>query len=204
MMAIILFIRFVQNKLGQKAMRVIGENALDVTALLVLPPKNIGKSSQPDFVNVQAIYARALVQSLAFPRMEPAIQQLFSNRPGTPGIMSSDAAKVLPLGVPLTFGQVIKTLQKVRNEDDCCLGYRMADGTLKICPCMSAAYTYQDGDRIIIVSRVAATGEGVGGGDIEMNRKPPSVKGVKQNPSGGKKESPAAADATPLPGVPAE
>ena len=66
----------------QAPLHVIGENALDASAALALTPAS--RRNVPDFVNTQAINARALTQALAYPLMQAAIAQLFYNVPGSP------------------------------------------------------------------------------------------------------------------------
>ena len=44
-----------------------------------------GRHTVPDFVNTQAINARALVQGLAYPYMQAAIAQLFYQTKGQAG-----------------------------------------------------------------------------------------------------------------------
>ena len=51
--------------------RICSENNVDQTAALALTPQRTGNNVQkfPDFINTQAIYARALTLALAYPGM---------------------------------------------------------------------------------------------------------------------------------------
>ena len=60
-------------------MHVVGENQEDMSAKLALAPPVVDDDGMlgndmhdPDFINTQAIYARVLVQTLAYPALKPA------------------------------------------------------------------------------------------------------------------------------------
>jgi len=74
-MAIMLFLRFYSKELERPPIRIIGENAVDSTEELALVPRGGegGDPAMPDFVNMHTIYARALCQDLAFPRLSPPL-----------------------------------------------------------------------------------------------------------------------------------
>ena len=87
----------------------VGENCFDSTASLALTP--YGKH-QADFVNTQAIYARALTLALAFPLSQPAIAQLFYQQSDSPCLkLASAGNEVIPLGTA-TFAQVSRAVAK--------------------------------------------------------------------------------------------
>ena len=87
----------------------VGENCFDSTASLALTP--YGKH-QADFVNTQAIYARALTLTLAFPLSQPAIAQLFHQQSDSPCLkLASAGNEVIPLGTA-TFAQVSRAVAK--------------------------------------------------------------------------------------------
>lgn len=171
LLAMCLFIRHIQSELSQPAMRIVGENALDVTSMYALAPRD-DQPVEPDFVNIHAIYARALCQALAYPRMVSAIDQLLSNAPGTPSLVLQDAALFVPLKTPLSFAEVVQ-LVKRRSPWACCLGYRKSDGALVTIPNLSDECMYEDGDRLILITRDANMGVGVGGSKSTKECKEP-------------------------------
>ena len=65
-----LLIRSLQEELypDQEHFHIVGENALDSTGTLMFTSAD---QRFPDMINVQAINARALVQSIAYPAMSP-------------------------------------------------------------------------------------------------------------------------------------
>ena len=89
----------------QPPLHVVGENSLDATAVLALGPTS-KRCMVPDFVNTQAIYARALAQALAYPVMAPAISQLFMVEKDSPQLVLHPAGtEFLPEG-RWSFAQV--------------------------------------------------------------------------------------------------
>ena len=81
-------------------LHVIGENQIDETSMLALTPAS---GREPDFINTQAIYARALAISLAYPVMGAVIRELFDGKAAT-AIRLLAAGDVLPLDTPLAWG----------------------------------------------------------------------------------------------------
>merc|ERR1712216_389575 len=63
---IMLLLRQTHNRLYPNTkLHIVGENNLDSTTLLALASSDMKR--RPDFVNTQAIYARVMVQALAYP-----------------------------------------------------------------------------------------------------------------------------------------
>merc|ERR1719281_571624 len=95
-----LMVRKAHYELYESPLHIVGENALDATAVLAVAQKgSSGDALIPDFVNTQAIYARALTQGVAYPFMQPAVAQLFHQTAGNPEIYLS------PVGIELVpFG----------------------------------------------------------------------------------------------------
>merc|ERR1739845_134047 len=83
---------------------------------------------ETDFVNVQAIIARASCQALAYPFLQPALVQLFSSSDGSPGLYLCPAGMFLPFGEDISFADVIRQVKK-GHKDDICIGYRALVGT---------------------------------------------------------------------------
>merc|ERR1719201_3047130 len=78
---------------------VVGENSVDATSALALAPTT--EALLPDFVNIHAVYARALVQGIAYPFMQAAIAQLFTRRSNERLFESSPRITLLPVGKAL-------------------------------------------------------------------------------------------------------
>lgn len=162
-MSVLVLLRCIQNKFKQVPMRVVGENALDHTAHLALVPQASDGSQgyrEPDFVNVQAIQARALCQCLAYPRIEPAVAQLISGQPGTPMVVLRDALiYVDPLSSVTFFGLQAKV--KLVHKDDICIGWRKNSERIVLVPYFLEEFTAMPGDTIAIVSRFEGSAEGM-------------------------------------------
>jgi hypothetical protein len=127
---------------------VVGENCLDSTADLALPP--IGARCSKDFVNTQAIIARFLVLSLAYPLMQPAVAQLASTLPGCPNIVVSEAGKqVVPFG-DASFAQVTRAFAE---KNAVCVGYMCKNGKMVVAPDPCSVHHYEEGDLLIIITR---------------------------------------------------
>eukprot|EP00928_Gymnodinium_smaydae_P038508 TRINITY_DN26552_c0_g1_i3.p1 TRINITY_DN26552_c0_g1~~TRINITY_DN26552_c0_g1_i3.p1 ORF type:complete len:849 (-),score=74.42 TRINITY_DN26552_c0_g1_i3:484-3030(-) len=152
LMSIMLFLRHLQVKLGGHPFHVIGENALDSTSLLAICPSS-EHGEIPDFVNVHAIYACALAQSLAYPRMQPYVDDLFSPEGGSPSLRIVDAMRYLPHGT-FSFASITQHL-KQQLPDVMLIGMRKANGQLLIVPKLSDTCTCEAGTRLIIVTRGA-------------------------------------------------
>lgn len=131
-MSIMLYLRHLQTVAGKEDLHIIGENSMDSTSFLALGPL---AKNEPDFVNVHALYARVLTQSLAYPRMGTALAQLFAGKPGMPAIRLESAGNRIPLG-SFTFGSLVQLFKKLLPED-VLLGLRQADGQMIIAPRLS-------------------------------------------------------------------
>merc|ERR1711998_254188 len=111
------------------------------TATLAKPPKLTGAAAasaqnvKPDFINTQAIIARALTQSLAFPKMTASVNELFSDAHGTPSILVLPAVRYhVPVGEQMLFGSLCALVAKVTDEMDHCLGIIQGEGDMKLAP----------------------------------------------------------------------
>ena len=131
----------------------VGENCFDSTASLALTP--YGKH-QADFVNTQAIYARALTLTLAFPLSQPAIAQLFYQQSDSPCLkLASAGNEVIPLGTA-TFAQVSRAVAK-KYHGAVCIGYMTQEGDRVFAPHPNSSYTYEDGDFVLFFMRANAS-----------------------------------------------
>jgi len=155
-MAIALSLRHLQRELNMEhPIRIITENALDSTEELTLAPRgSSGSWPMPDFVNVHMIYARALVQSMAFPRLQPATRQLFASLPGGPEVALRPADCYIPLGVDLKFAAVKAQVRNVQ-KDTVCIGFRTCHGGIELSPLLTDSHVYEPGDRLVVITRIA-------------------------------------------------
>lgn len=81
----------------------ITENQLDQTADLAALPG--GADEDPDFVNTRAIAARGLTMAMAYPRMQPAIRQIFFG--SSPEVEMHDGRPQFDLIPPSVLGLVL-------------------------------------------------------------------------------------------------
>ena len=122
------------NKREGVPMHIVGENNEDMTARLALAPKRIGKiRTEPDFVNSQAVSARALVQTLAYPLIQPAIQDLFQESKNSAEIVTVAANEYLPLNTPLIYGVIRALVLQTRGERSIAIGIMWRAGHSELC-----------------------------------------------------------------------
>jgi len=157
MMSIMLMLRHFQEELGKPPMSVIGENALDATSLLALAPQGQSGRSDTDYINVQAIYARALCVSVAYPTMAPAIAQLFSKAPRMPNIVLDEAIDIVPSGRSVAFVEMQQRTKTIA-PDDICIGFRTVYGSFILVPGLWEEHQFEKGDKLIILSRRSKAG----------------------------------------------
>ena len=93
-------------------MHVIGENAIDETRMLALTPES---GREPDFINTQAIFARALALSLAYPIMGAVVRDVFDIASPT-SIKLVAANRFAPLDAPTTWGAVKQVVRNAAPE----------------------------------------------------------------------------------------
>lgn len=142
-----------------KPTHIVAENQIDQTALLALTPGESTEMMQkgkfqylPDFINTQAIIARAIAQALAFPKPFQAITELFDDTPGAATLMLKDAGIRVPLGEEMTFGAA-QMLSRGADERDVLIGYISHQNAMHLGPKLSETITFQEGARLILVSR---------------------------------------------------
>jgi hypothetical protein len=147
-----LLLRMTQKLLyGTEApMHVVGENAIDSSAALALTPMSM--RNIPDFVNTQAINARALVQALAYPFMQAAIAQLFYNVPGAPQMcLVHPGSHLIPIG-SASFAEVKETVART-YPDDVVVGLVTADGQMLLGPDLDFVHPYVENDQLVLLTR---------------------------------------------------
>jgi hypothetical protein len=156
-------------------MHIVGENNEDMTARLALAPKrkgNVTKSGkhtiiehEPDFVNSQAVYARALVQTLAYPGIQPAINDLLEESDGSADIVIVSVTEYLPLNTEVKYGVVRATLLQAKHERSICLGILWASlPEPELMPAHDRAVAFCAEDRLVIIRRKLPRGDGGGTG----------------------------------------
>ena len=76
---ILLLLRYLHRRSPHANVRlhIVGENQQDETSRLALTPRAAGDTQPSDFINTQAICARALVLTLAYPIIIDALHALF-------------------------------------------------------------------------------------------------------------------------------
>ena len=162
-------------------MHIVGENQQDMTAKLALGPRKVNNISeerlekttgaaggrrhgqfvehQPDFINTQAVFARAMAQTLAYPLIRFAVNELLSKGEGYTDVIITPAREYLPLGVPLLYGVVRALVLQARGERSICLGIMPISGDPKINPGHDKKYTFTKDDRLVILTRELLPGE---------------------------------------------
>lgn len=143
-----------------KYLHVIGENNVDETSMLALGPRTKGMTSKPpDFINTQAIYARALTLTLAYPAIYPAIAELFDDVGASVRLVR--AARYLPLGVALKWNVVqARVVAGPKGHEDAlttrriCIAILTADNNKIIIDLANDdTRAYRDTDRLVIIER---------------------------------------------------
>lgn len=142
------------------SLHTITENQLDQTADLAALPG--GADEDPDFVNTRAIAARGLTMAMAYPRMQPAIREIFfgNNEVETMsrGRPQFDLIPPSIIGIVseayLTFGAIQVAVFDRFGGWAHAIGLRSdaVDG-VRLAPGINFMHTYTDKDAIIIIRR---------------------------------------------------
>ena len=136
-------------------MHVVSENDQDMTARLALAPKRSGKvRTEPDFVNSQAISARALVQTLAYPIIQPAIKDLFIEEEGACNINVINCSEYIPLGQKMKYGVIRASVLRAKGERSICIGIMFGDGRVAVLPPHDEYMTLGKNDRLVVLRRL--------------------------------------------------
>jgi hypothetical protein len=192
-LSILLLLRKVHRAKGDNhPLHAVGENTEDMTEKLALGPdwkqskvrpktdKKAATSKRrgtmlsnhikaeetyklPDFVNTQAMYARALVQVLAYPLISAAVIQLFDKRGANLELLRCTA--FVSLHEPIAFG-LVKALVAARarkayvdynghtgTQEAICLGFITSAGEQHLVPDMDEEITFEEGYRLITITR---------------------------------------------------
>jgi len=156
MMSIMCILRTICHDENLPSIHVIAENALDGSSRIALRPRCHERVvDESDFVNVQAIIARALTQGLAYPYMQPAVVQLINPAPGSPGIFICPVGMFVPLHEDIIFADVIRRV-KAKNKDDITIGIRISSNSSLntiFCPGLLDKFNFSSRDTLLIMSR---------------------------------------------------
>ena len=149
------------NKREGVPMHIVGENSEDMTAKLALAPKRVGKvRKEPDFVNSQAVSARTLVQTLAYPLIQPAIKELFEvSADHSADIVTVGASEYVPMDTPLKYGVVRALVLQAVGERSICIGVLWQDGTSRLLVPHDDEVTFTGQDRLVILRRITKGSE---------------------------------------------
>ena len=148
-------------------MHVIAENTLDQTSTLALGPYSTNKR-HPDFVNTQAIVARALCMNLCYPQIWDAVSEFIMAKDNGPQVEFLDAEHLLLAGKTVS----VRGLQHVLSNicDDCCVAIGYMSGSKLVLvedPTVPIAWTAED--RVIAIRRRFNFRMGRGtGGSLEV------------------------------------
>jgi hypothetical protein len=127
----------IPNGPDKKDVHIVGENEIDLTAQLALAPRKTKSAydKPSDFVNTQAIQARVLVQTLAFPQLNASVSELFNG--GGANVQIYEADQFLPLGIEMSFGAVQQMMVlKEEYRTIICMGFIDKDGTATCMPAL--------------------------------------------------------------------
>ena len=146
------------------SIHVVGENQEDATSALALGPSQLAHGGQrnqddekhdPDFINTQAIYARALTQTMAYPVIRNAVNDLFNEDVLAPSIQVIPASAYVVLGVDIAFGVVRASCIQEVGHRTIAIGF--VDGekgnAVNMCPDHALSRTYTLKDKIVTLRR---------------------------------------------------
>jgi len=144
-------------------MHVVGENQEDMTAQIALNPqiafdkhgKLVEGNLEPDFINTQAIFARCLVQTLAYPVIRIAVQDLFDDSPGSADLVIVPASEYIIVNSQheIKFGVAQQSVLLKKNERSILIGILTDEGDVLILPPHDSARMYTPATRLIIIRR---------------------------------------------------
>ena len=135
---------------------VVGENQEEMTVRLALGPrshKNETTCKVPDFVNTQAINARILCQTLAYPLIRSAVAELFHEDDLQTSLELPSADAYVPLDQKLSFGVVQHLVRLAKGEQSICIGYQNSMGEIVYLPTHHEERAYDKEDRLVVFSR---------------------------------------------------
>ena len=102
----------------------------------------------------QAIIARALCQSVAFPKMTESVNDLFDDTPGTSNVLIVAIETFFtPPDEELSFGEILHIVTMCSDGRDKYIGFTTVDGEQVLGPHLDHYHRFQAGERLILMSR---------------------------------------------------
>ena len=109
---------------------------------------------EPDFINTQAIYARVLTQTLAYPVIRPAISDLFNESKGSADVEIVRASAYIPLDQTYEWGIVRAAVLQAENERSICIGWMDMGGEVSLLPDVTEIVRLGANDSLILIRRM--------------------------------------------------
>ena len=131
-------------------------NAANKAQPVINPPPSVAHRLQhePDFVASQAVFARFLVQTLAYPLIQGALKELFEEAPGNCNVSIVPSTLYFPSGLPVKYGVIRAAVTQATGERSYLIGYYpCATGDLNLLPFHSRDVTLMEGDRLVLLRR---------------------------------------------------
>jgi hypothetical protein len=160
-LSIMLLLRKIYTVKGENvALHIVGENQEDMTAQLALSPLREGLDGEeicdaaPDFINTQAIYARTLCLTMAFPKLQPILNDIFEEGEGSTNLEIVAAVAYIPLNKLIKWGTCKACVDKEEGERTILLGVIHSNGDVKLNPHHSLDQAFLKGDRFIVFRKI--------------------------------------------------
>jgi len=137
-----------------KKLHIISENQLDQTADVAVTPG--GAFNEPDFVNTQAVAARSLVMAMAYPLLQPCLNELFADEDASDGSPEFDIITCAFLGLGhrvVPFGVVQQVVSAKFDGYAVAIGFMTDSGQLSLAPGIGYCQEWKDADKIVILRR---------------------------------------------------
>ena len=174
-MSTMLHLRYLADYYKKDGINLIGENQEDQTSLLALAPRDrtdvdgevdlpANESSfmaganntvqERDFINTQAIYARTLVQTLAYPLISSLINDLMLDTPGLPNIGLFPVRAFAIPQIVLKFGVIQALCLTTTHHMSCiCVGIQYGNGTTALAIDAYTEIILSEADRLVCITR---------------------------------------------------
>ena len=123
-------------------------------------PQRAAQANDPDFINSQAIVARALTMCMAYPQIHDAVSELFSSVPNSPELKVNGAAFFGVAGTEATFGAVQRMVNDLYESRAVLLGY--LDGPVMRLGVVTDETIKWDAQRFVYIIREGAAAGAAG------------------------------------------
>merc|ERR1712070_1092597 len=155
------------TKVWKEPLHIITENQEDQTEKLAVVPKvkeenvaeqksDVAQSHKSDFINTQAIYARALTMALAYPQMQSAVGELFEENEAGDPVPTLDLIDIKDLGLDkpnIPFAAIQQVIVDRVGAFAVVLGTYTKEFGLGLAPSASKTYNFAKGDRVCVCFR---------------------------------------------------